>query len=142
MEVTIGSSAESSKQEFSPDLLRVYYNRIFPYDALFNWLSYGNDPNTEGLLTNRDYFSQREFSFTIEDDIYIRYQSFRDCSEMKAAIQKKQPHKIDIGAVFRFREISIFIARNLYNLLVRPLKTILRLRRVPSKLWSENWCLI
>lgn len=43
---------------------------------------------------------RREFSFTIEDDIYIRYQSFRDLSELTAAIQKRQPHKIDIGAVF------------------------------------------
>jgi DNA primase small subunit len=48
----------------------------------------------------RDFFGRREFSFTIEDDIYIRYQSFRDCNELTTAIQKRQPHKIDIGAVF------------------------------------------
>jgi len=36
----------------------------------------------------------------MEDDIYIRYQCFRDGKEMKAAIQKRQPHKIDIGAIF------------------------------------------
>ena len=34
------------------------------------------------------------------DDIYIRYQSFRDAEDMKAAMVKRQPHKIDIGAVF------------------------------------------
>jgi DNA primase small subunit len=56
-----------------------------------NWLAY-----TEGT----DYFFRREWSFTMEDDIYIRYQCFRDEKEMREAMQKRQPHKIDIGAVF------------------------------------------
>jgi len=67
---------------------------------MFNWLSYGNDPSKENAVMDRDYFLRREWSFTIEDDIYIRYQSFRDKGEMMAAIQRRQPHKIDIGAVF------------------------------------------
>eukprot|EP00981_Chlorochromonas_danica_P001139 scaffold249_cov109-Ochromonas_danica.AAC.7 len=68
---------------------------------MFQWLSYGNDPNSPTSPQNdKDFFSHREWSFTIEDDVYIRYQSFRDKEEMMAAIQKRQPHKIDIGAVF------------------------------------------
>lgn len=75
--------------------------RLFPYDAMFRWLSYGQDPDAPASITNdKDFFSHREWSFTIEDDIYIRYQSFVDKEEMIAAIQKRQPHKIDIGAVF------------------------------------------
>lgn len=74
--------------------------RLFPYDALFNWLSYGNDPKSGSDAVDKDFFSHREWSFTIEDDIYIRYQSFKDKDELIAAIQKRQPHKIDIGAVF------------------------------------------
>ena len=58
---------------------------------MFNWLSY-----TGGS----DGFVNREWSFTMEDDIYIRYQCFRDEKELRIAMQKKQPHKIDIGAVF------------------------------------------
>jgi DNA primase small subunit len=65
---------------------------------MFNWLSYGNDPDSEKSL-EKDFFGRREWSFTVED-IYMRYQSFRDKDEMIAAIKKRQPHKIDIGAVF------------------------------------------
>lgn len=93
----IGSN---SAEEFSTDLLRVYYGRLFPYDSMFNWISYGNDPSSESDFVDRDFFSRREWSFTIEDDIYIRYQSFRDQKEFRDAIEKRQPHKIDIGAVF------------------------------------------
>eukprot|EP01038_Epipyxis_sp_PR26KG_P012349 gene12349-16562_t len=92
--------SKNNIQEFSVDLLRVYYGRLFPYESMFNWLSYGNDPNSENAAVDKSFFPNREWSFTIEDDIYIRYQSFRDQSEMMAAIQKRQPHKIDIGAIF------------------------------------------
>ena len=74
-------------------------DRLFPYDAMFNWLSYGNDPSKDNIL-DRNLFPNREWSFTIADDIYIRYQSFQNKQEMIAAIKKRQPHKIDIGAVF------------------------------------------
>ena len=82
--------------------LNVYLTlgRLFPYTEMFNWLSYGQDPHSTDNAIDKDYFSHREWSFTIEDDIYIRYQSFKDKDEMIAAIQKRQPHKIDIGAVF------------------------------------------
>lgn len=100
MEVEVNTQTANSVQEFSTDLLRVYYGRLFPYSAMFNWFSYGNDPNNAQVGTDREFFYRREFSFTIEDDIYIRYQCFRDEDELRAAIQKRQPHKIDIGAVF------------------------------------------
>lgn len=51
--------------------------------------------------------SRREFSFTLEHDIYVRYLSFHDVAEMEAVIKKQCPHKIDIGAVYNV-EVSIF----------------------------------
>jgi len=36
----------------------------------------------------------------MENDIYIRYLSFKDKDDMRKHIMAKQPHKIDIGAVF------------------------------------------
>ena len=97
---TSTSTTKNMAQEevFSPQLLKMYYARLFPYELLHSWLSY--DP----LGNNRQTFARREFSFTIEpapgDEIYIRYQSFNTESEFKEAITKRQPRKIDIGAVF------------------------------------------
>ncbi|XP_050418949.1 DNA primase small subunit [Patella vulgata] len=78
-----------------PDLLPVYYKRLFPYGPYFRWLHYGGVPKT--------YFLNREFSFTLKDDVYIRYQSFVDQSDLEKEIQKHCPYKIDIGAVFSYK---------------------------------------
>ncbi|KAH3697398.1 hypothetical protein DPMN_084899 [Dreissena polymorpha] len=81
--------------ECLPDLLPIYYKKLFPYGPYYRWLNYGGVP--------KDYFSKREFSFTLKDDIYIRYQSFSNQDEMEKEIQKRCPYKIDIGAVFSHR---------------------------------------
>ena len=77
-------------EKMSAEHLRIYYARLFPYEAMTRWLSYGC----------KHTFSHREFSFTIADDVYIRYQCFTNAKEMKTLMTKRQPHKIDIGAVF------------------------------------------
>lgn len=55
------------------------------------------------LSAPKNYFQKREFSFTLADDIYIRYQSFKDQEDMEKEIKKQCPHKIDLGAVYSFR---------------------------------------
>ena len=52
---------------------------------------------------DKNYMSHREFSFTLEDDIYLRYLSFSNQDEFEAEMIKKCPHKIDIGAVYNAR---------------------------------------
>ena len=47
--------------EFSTEWLEVYYKRLFPYDAMFDWLSYGNDRENHKQIL----FSKSEFTTCI-----------------------------------------------------------------------------
>lgn len=46
------------------------------------------------------YFGRREFSFTLENDIYVRFQSFEEVGDLEKAIKHQCPFKIDIGPVY------------------------------------------
>ena len=108
--VTPSKKQKQETEVFSPALLKMYYARLFPYSLLCKWLSY--DPSFNTKTTNnkpdinarKKIFSRREFSFTLEpvpgEEIYIRYQSFSDMEGLRSAVNRRQPRKIDIGAVF------------------------------------------
>ena len=87
-------SSPEEKTDFSDTetgvLLKYYYAQLFPFNQMFRWLSY-NDPKE---------FAKREFSFTIQEDVYLRYKSFRTEEEFASAVKDYSPNKIDIGAVF------------------------------------------
>jgi DNA primase small subunit len=90
---------------FSPELLKNYYARLFPFELLHSWLAYNPATgSSKQQQKNAWIFSRREFSMTIEptpgEEIYIRYQSFANREELAQAILKRRPTKIDLGAVF------------------------------------------
>ncbi|GLD96257.1 hypothetical protein PINS_up004940 [Pythium insidiosum] len=80
-----------AQEDFSTDLLQLYYDRLFPYQQMTQWLGYDG---------GEDFLFRREVSFTLENDTYIRYKAFHNADEMRAAMTKMLPFKIDIGAVF------------------------------------------
>ncbi|KAL7559722.1 hypothetical protein ACA910_003307 [Epithemia clementina (nom. ined.)] len=80
---------------FSPQLLKMYYSRLFPFSLMHSWMSYGGKDSS--------VFSHREFSFTLDvngEEIYLRYHSFSSAEDMQQAVLSRCPAKIDIGAVF------------------------------------------
>ena len=71
-----------------PELRHLYYSRLFPVQSLLHWLKDDNP------LTNR------EFSFLVGDEIILRYLSFEDEKAFGEALSKKNPYKIDVGAIY------------------------------------------
>lgn len=87
-------------EDFSPDLLRIYYDRLFPFQKMYRWLRYGNDPKSSNKGVSKDFFIRREFTFVLAGDVYCRYQCFRDAEEYRAKVIQQQPVRMEIGAVY------------------------------------------
>ncbi|XP_026329757.1 DNA primase small subunit [Hyposmocoma kahamanoa] len=91
------------------NMLPVYYTRLFPQNIFCRWLSCGSSPQP---------LSNRELSFTLADDVYLRYLSISNQKELHTLLLKKCPYKLDIGAVYNTkpsiaRHDSIVLAREL-----------------------------
>ncbi|XP_043715400.1 DNA primase small subunit-like [Telopea speciosissima] len=82
---------------FNANYLKLYYGKLFPHIDIFKWMSYGNDGKHPAC--DPSYFGRREFSFTLENDIYLRFQSFNSAAKLENSIKDKCPFKIDIGPV-------------------------------------------
>lgn len=50
------------------ELLRVYYQRFFPWRYMFQWLNHSPVPTND--------FKHREFSLWLHNDAVMRYQSY------------------------------------------------------------------
>ncbi|KAL4204192.1 hypothetical protein AMTRI_Chr01g108530 [Amborella trichopoda] len=88
----------SIPEGFNADYLKLYYAKLFPHVEIFKWMSYGNDGKHPARDTS--YFGRREFSFTLDNDVYLRFQSFNSAAELENSIKEKCPFKIDIGPVY------------------------------------------
>jgi len=95
----------TSGKVVSREILGVYYSRLYPFEWMHEWMSYGAAPGA-GAAAAWPAFSHREWSFTIETDsreeIYLRFQSFKDAAGLREAVVRRRPIKIDVGAVYSF----------------------------------------
>lgn len=96
----IDNGVQMKNEDFSRELLRIYYDRLFPFHQMFRWLSYKNDPKSSNKAVQKDYFIRREFTLVLEGDIFCRYTCFKDAEEYRAQVMARQPIRMEIGAVY------------------------------------------
>lgn len=79
-------------ESVDPMALLAYYRRLLPFRSLFTWL------NQDVALTRS--FTNREFAFTLQNDAYLRYQSFSSWDEWKKEVCRLNPSRFEIGPVY------------------------------------------
>lgn len=72
-----------------PDTLRQFYQRLFPFRPLFQWLNHSPTPQPD--------FQNREFAFVLPNDAYIRYQSFATADLFRKQCLQMTPVRFEIG---------------------------------------------
>ncbi|KAF2800589.1 eukaryotic and archaeal DNA primase small subunit [Melanomma pulvis-pyrius CBS 109.77] len=83
----------TSKSTFSdPDIMRAFYQRLFPFRYLFQWLNHSATPSND--------FAHREFAFTLPNDAYLRYQSFPTADLLRKQCVQQIPSRFEIGPVY------------------------------------------
>ncbi|KII87772.1 hypothetical protein PLICRDRAFT_176544 [Plicaturopsis crispa FD-325 SS-3] len=81
--------------EVSPEMMLAFYRRLYPFKSIFTWL------NHEHLPTRQ--FTHREFAFTLQGDVYLRYNSFNTAEELKKQVCQLNPTRFEIGPVYSAR---------------------------------------
>ena len=69
-----------------------FYQRLFPFRYLFQWLNHSVKPCND--------FLNREFAFTLSNDAYLRYQSFSTGDLLRKDVLRLNPSRFEIGPVY------------------------------------------
>ncbi|KAI2467359.1 prim-pol domain-containing protein [Annulohypoxylon bovei var. microspora] len=75
-----------------PEILRLFYQRFFPWRYLFQWLNHSPTPTND--------FVHREFAFTLQSDVYLRYQAFPNSDLLRKDVLRQLPTRFEIGPVY------------------------------------------
>ncbi|PNY25201.1 DNA primase [Tolypocladium capitatum] len=75
-----------------PEVMRSFYQRLFPWRQLFQWLNHSPMPTND--------FGNREFAFTLQNDAYLRYQSFATADLLRKDVLRLMPSRFEIGPVY------------------------------------------
>ncbi|KAK4098710.1 prim-pol domain-containing protein [Parathielavia hyrcaniae] len=74
------------------ELLRIYYQRFFPWRYMFQWLNHSPVPTND--------FKHREFSLWLHNDAVMRYQSYATSDLFRKDVLRLMPRRIEIGPVY------------------------------------------
>ena len=85
-------AAPTSLKSSDPELMRTFYQRLFPWKYLFRWLNHGPKPTND--------FGHREFAFTMPNDQYWRYQSYPTDDLLRKDVLRHMPTRFEIGPVY------------------------------------------
>ncbi|KAG0634989.1 hypothetical protein HOY80DRAFT_983802 [Tuber brumale] len=75
-----------------PQVILAFYQRLFPFRPLFQWLNHSPVPCHD--------FGHREFAFTLQNSAYLRYQSFPTMELLRKEILRLNPSRFEIGPVY------------------------------------------
>ncbi|KAL8276227.1 hypothetical protein RQP46_011388 [Phenoliferia psychrophenolica] len=76
----------------NPLVMLTYYRNLFPFKPLFLWLNQDTTPKKS--------FINREFALTLQNEVYIRYNSFTTADELKREICRQNPARFEIGPIY------------------------------------------
>jgi len=79
----------------TPELMLAFYRRIYPFKSIFKWLNHEHTPSR--------LFTHREIAFTLQTDVYLRYNSFATADEFKKQTCTLNPTRFEIGPVYTAR---------------------------------------
>jgi len=79
----------------TPELMLAFYRRLYPFKSIFKWLNHEHTPSR--------LFTHREIAFTLQNDVYLRYNSFTTADEFKKQTCTLNPTRFEIGPVYTAR---------------------------------------
>ncbi|KAI5813839.1 eukaryotic and archaeal DNA primase small subunit [Pyronema omphalodes] len=82
----------TSPSNSDPEEMLAFYKRLFPWRTLFQWLNHSPVPTHD--------FGHREFAFTLQNDVYLRYQSFPTFETLRKDVIRLNPSRFEIGPVY------------------------------------------
>ena len=83
------------EEPLTPELMLAFYRRLYPFKSIFHWLNHEHTPTR--------LFMNREFAFTLQGDVYLRYQSFTTAEELKKQVCAMNPTRFEIGPMYTAR---------------------------------------
>ena len=93
-------------------MMRSYYERVFPFELIAQWLAYGTDKaeaaagaaeTREEADSRNSFLKRREFACVLErngEETFLRYRSFQNAKEMRSEFRSTVPTRIEIGPIY------------------------------------------